>query len=536
MGGGILKVTAKGDFLAQGFSVLSGPNTVGPTTFDGNSIQFFGNASSLLMTDDLKLIAEDGKLTTIGIMPVPADDAADCSISSATFHATPRPDGNSIVEAKVISGDRYYLKQDKPPAPLILIGTAVYGLHETPFLEPPLTACDETAKDQRKGITCTYHFLASTDVLRAAQSFTVRDLAWTQFKKGGTVHFDPSFTSLVLLAANQAAPADNAAPDSKPAKPKGGSASAKPAAPALPPVYTLSGNDLYALKALKPINCAPGKSGCLDIYEGLSHFNLTDQNFQVTSKTTAVITFTPAGENPVLTPTPAISLARESKTKASIFDKDTAGNDTEATIFYTTDGTTPTTDPSVSNFYEGPFSVTAGMAIKAIAVSDKYFPSAVAVAKVTTKPKDKATLNVVQIPASTGTASLLAYKFYRFVWHPTRGEPVEWDLPAPQQTTPTVTASTILNQSDSTEVTFSNVQVLANSTTLPITFTFDGTVLTNPIFKYDPAAMTLKFLITSNMTAKPGHKELLLNGYTMAPGTSTATAVQIELPFDVTKR
>jgi len=38
------------------------------------------------------------------------------------------------------------------------------------------------------------------------------------------------------------------------------------------------------------------------------------------------------------------------------------------------------------------------------------------------------------------------------------------------------------------------------------------------------------------MTAKPGHKELLLNGFTLAPGSVTPKAVQIELPFEVTKR
>src|SRR5580658_2613822 len=84
------------------------------------------------------------------------------------------------------------------------------------------------------------------------------------------------------------------------------------------------------------------------------------------------------------------------------------------------------------------------------------------------------------------------------------------------------------NESDSTEVTFSNIQPL--DTAQPITFTYDGNVVTNPapVFKYDPAAGTVKILITTAMTAKPGHKELLLNGFTLAPGTATPAAVQIE--------
>jgi hypothetical protein len=540
MGSGVLKVTANGEFLSQGFSVMNGPAFISPTTFDGSRIEFFANATNLLMDDDLQLMDETGKTTPLALRPVldDSDDPNACSIAGASFGATPRPDGNSRVEAKVTTGTRYRL-QDKPPVPLFLIGTQVYGLHETPFLEPPSEACHDTVKDQQKGITCIYHFLASTDILRAAQNFTVRDLTWTQFKKSGTIQFDPSFTSLTLLATNQPPPPDNTAPDSKSAKSKptpAAKATPKAATPALPPVYTLTGNDLYALKDLKPLNCAPGKSNCLDTYQGLSRFELTDQNFQVTSKTTAVVTFTPAGDNLALTPTPLISLANGSKTKASITDKDSMGNDTGAKIFYTINGTTPSTDLSESNYYEGAFPVTAKVTVKAIAISDKHFPSAVAIANVTPNPNDRTALHIVQIPTSTGTASQLAYKAYRFVWHPTKGEPIEWDLPVPQQTAPAVTASSILNQSDSTEVTFSNVQVLANSTTLPITFAFDGNLLTNPIFKYDPTAMTVKILITGNMTAKPGHKELLLNGYTMAPGTTTQTAVQIELPFDVTKR
>jgi hypothetical protein len=243
MGGGVLKVSAQGEFLAQGFSVLSGQSTVGPTTFDGDHIQFFGNAASLLITDDLKLIAEDGKQSPVGMQGIDAGNANACSITRAELRATPRPDGNAMVEATINSGSRFVLKEDGPLKPLFLIGTQVYGLHETPFLETPERAC--RSRRREGGVTCTYHFLASTDVLRSAESFTVRDLAWMQLKKSGKIDFDPSFSSLTLLASNQAPPPDNAAPIALPTPgaktpaPKPGTKTvetpAKPSAPGLPP-------------------------------------------------------------------------------------------------------------------------------------------------------------------------------------------------------------------------------------------------------------------------------------------------------------
>jgi hypothetical protein len=625
MGGGTLKVTANGEFLSQSFSVMSGPNVISPTTFDGSRIEFFANAANLLITDDLRLVDESGKTIPLALSPVlgsDSDDQNSCGIAKASLEATPRPDGNSWVEAKVATGKRYKKTADEQPAPLFLIGTQVYGLHETPFLESPSQACEDGGADPPGGITCTYHFLASTDLLRAAQSYTVRDLSWTTFKYSDKIRFAPAFTSLALLATNQPPPTDNSAPtapekpnlkcavpkpppgkpvasepsqtqasaqgktqtsavtsgqaraprsvprqppqsttsaEGQPEKPaptpnctgpkKITAAPPKTAAPALPPVYTVTGTDFENLQSPKNWNCHVSDSDksnsdkpdsdCLEVYEGLSKFTLTPDNFQVTSRTTAVITFAPAPDNSVMTPTPVIGLANGSKTMASISDVDTDGKDTNARIFYTTDGTTPTTDPSVSNLYyeRKPFPITAKPTIKAIAVSEKHFPSTVATATVIAKANEKNAFDVVQIPASTGTASQLAYKSFRFVWHnASHGELIEWDLPVPQTTPAAVTASTILNESDSTEVTFSNIQPL--DTAQPITFTYDGNVVTNPapVFKYDPAAGTVKILITTAMTAKPGHKELLLNGFTLAPGTATPAAVQIELPFDVTKR
>jgi hypothetical protein len=338
MGGGILKVSARGTFLAQGFSVMSGPNVIPPTTFDGTGIEFFANAATLLMDDNLKLVDENGKSTLLGMKP-PVNDPS-CSIVSESVHAVPRPDGNSLVEAKILTGMRYKEEVDKAPNPLFLIGTQVYGLHETPFLEPPSSACSGQGADL--GVDCTFHFLAPTDTLRAAQNFKIRDLAWTQLRASGKIEFDPSFTSLALLATNPPAKEDNSAPTNTNPKPSAGNhvaagtgssahgstagasnstaSETKLATVAMPPIYTLAGNDLFAkLASSDHWNCdtksdpknpkEKEKVNCLDVYQGLSRFILLkDENFQVTSKTTAVISFTPAPDNPALTPMPTIQI------------------------------------------------------------------------------------------------------------------------------------------------------------------------------------------------------------------------------------
>jgi hypothetical protein len=104
MGGGIVKVTADGTFYASGFTAMSGPTTLSPTTFDGASIQFFSSASNLILTDDLKLVSEDGVTTELGVRP---NEGMSCGIQSATLNAIPRPDGNSWVEMQVKTTDRY---------------------------------------------------------------------------------------------------------------------------------------------------------------------------------------------------------------------------------------------------------------------------------------------------------------------------------------------------------------------------------------------------------------------------------------------
>jgi hypothetical protein len=209
MGGGIVKVSAGGRFFQQGFSVLSGPNTIGPATFNGESVQFFANAANLLLMDDLQLAAEDGTIKSLGIRPV-RGDSQECGITRAEVIAVPRPDGISMVEAKIQIGTYFNLRDDSPPRPLFLIGNQVYGLHETPFVAPAPEYCQPSNVITGAGpVECTYHFLASTEALRTAQTFIARDLSWIDFKKTGTIDFDPSFSGLVTLATATAPDLNN---------------------------------------------------------------------------------------------------------------------------------------------------------------------------------------------------------------------------------------------------------------------------------------------------------------------------------------
>lgn len=306
-----------------------------------------------------------------------------------------------------------------------------------------------------------------------------------------------------------------------------------PKPPALSSVYTLSGTDFESLLSPAAWNCTARGNDCLEVYQGLSKLSLTPDNFEVASRTTATLTVPPPTAAPFvyLTNTTSKSKGKNVTTTKATLSTATAG----ASLLYTTDNTTPNPVLNTSTtVYNEPFPVTKPGMLQVMAVQPGDLAPALVKVLIVPDPDGK----FVAFPQTPSAASQLAYKSCRFIWYTTRGEKVEWDLPIPQLTPAAVTASAVLNESDSTEITFSNVQVIASSAQYPITFTWDGNVLTTPapVFKYDPAGQTVKILITSAMTAKPGHKELLLNGYTMASGTTTPEAVQIELPFDVTKR
>ncbi len=524
MGGGIVKVSAEGEFFQQGFSVMSGPTTLGPATFDGEHIQFFANAATLLTTDDLKLVAENGQTADLGVKPI--KNAQACGIVSAHLTAVPRPDGNSWVEATITTGPAFKKNPDVDPNPLFLAGGQVFGLHETPFLKDAPNSCQIAAAG---GLTCTYRFLASTSALRSAQTFTARDLSWIGFKSTQKINFDPSFGSLVAMTSDSSSAGD-------------GSSSSKS-----PTLFTLTGTDLLNLPG--PANWSCGGNGCLEVFEGMSPIQLGIDNFQVPSATTAVIALGPKTAIPEISFTgnkitirasgagakknPPVPLAYPAAPPLPAH----ANPPKDPTqFFYTIGGAAPVVGPAATLYSDatgiptGGFAVGANIIVKAMATAPNQMPSPVAEARF----YKTAANNLV--PQYVLNASSGSYKFYRFLWHSTIGVPVEWDLSIPIDAAKSgVIASTILNVSDSTEVEFSGVNVLPDSPNSRISFLYNDQLVPNALFSYDAIKKVLKLMITSDMTAKPGHKEIVLNGFLQdTDGTSKTT--QILLPFDVTKR
>jgi hypothetical protein len=528
MGGGIVKVSADGSFFEPGFSVMSGPNLIGPAPMDGKHIQFFATAASLLLMDDLKLLAENGKTTALAIKTA---DGADCAIRKASLNAVPRPDGTSLVEARVISGSSYDLSVDKTPHPLFLIGSQVYGLHETPFLEPPRTACHPLNKgsDRGKGgIHCIYHFLAPTSSLRTAETFTVRDLAWAQFKKTGTIELDPSFsglTSLVTVKAsdgNSMLSTSKAGVANKPAPPRNKSGG-KDSASQSPPVFTLSGTDFQRIRNW---NCS--FPGCLEVYQGFEEYSLGSSNFKTFGRTAATIAF----GSKAVPPTCTATFAPGTPIKYNInLDSKTP----DAKIFYSIGG------GDLTPYSKTAFSVPTNTTINSYAVADGDARSVESTWTIPSpdcptpaKAKAKAQAQTAD-PANTSTSPQLTYASYRFVWHPHFGGAVVWDLSPPKNDAAASSATPLLNEGDVTDITFSGVDIWNDPTTISFSFNGMPLVTPSPLFSYDAAKKTLKFYVTSDMTSKPGHKVIVLNA---KKGTSSAdlSAAQVLLEFDVTKR
>ena len=279
MGNGLLKISARGDFFASGFTALSGPNTIAPMIFDGKSVQLFASAAGLMMADDLKLLAEDGRTTDLGMHS--RFGSARCGIFSSSLSAKPRPDGTSVVEATIRSAPNFLLSLDRAPRPLFLIGASVYGLHETPFIGARSTGDDcIAATPPALGTTCKFHFVAPTNDLRTAATYRVRDLAWREFREQGPISFDPSFTALTILGTKPTS-ATAVCPSTQPVI-------APNCTP--PPLYTLTGFDFDKLASAAHWSCQ--NAGCIEVYEGLNALPLTPANFQVVSRTTAVLQLT----------------------------------------------------------------------------------------------------------------------------------------------------------------------------------------------------------------------------------------------------
>ncbi len=198
MGSGQLKLTATGNFFTSSLSVLSGQSALSTVFFDGKAIEVFGNAHDLIEAGDLKLVGQNGQNTPFAIAVDTSKSRNDvCGITASKLRAIPRPDGNSVATLDLTIGANFMTHgEDGEPRPLVLIGSQVYGLRESPFLNEPGTRCDSYLPT-----TCRYRFIAPTTTLRNAQTFDVRDFAWEQMASTGHIEFLPSFTSVKALAA-----------------------------------------------------------------------------------------------------------------------------------------------------------------------------------------------------------------------------------------------------------------------------------------------------------------------------------------------
>lgn len=450
LGGGILKVAAKGSFFSSGFVAMNGASTIAPTTFDGQSLELFAGAQSLLLADDLELVGEDGTPTRLATASRFHGEQCGLKKDSLTVRATPRPDGNSQVEVKLTTGENFSITADGQPKPFILIGAQTYGLRETPFIDAgctqlvaPATGAAGSATGatgpatgaatSAMGAACTYRFLAATDVLRTAERLHIADLAWTDFRGSGAIAFDPAFAGISLLATQKAPAAGGKVPK------KGPLLTAAPP----PQLYMLTGFELDGL-ARPRWNCH--SAGCFALYRGLEQFCLAPSNFQVLSKTNAVLSLDDSKEYPTC-----------------------------------------------------------------VAAWAAEVPA------------------IVPMAGSLAAVSQYEYKSLRLMYYPATGPPIEWALPVPSATPTAVTASEILNVGDSTQLTFNGVALAGTVQSLM----FESMVFSNTAYKYDGTKQTLTVQIPSALTAKAGHKELIVADSVLNSGGKTH---QILLPFDVTRR
>ncbi len=181
---------------------------------------------------------------------IPVKPNKACGITDAKLDAIPRPDGTAAVVAHVRRGDEYaYASDDLPgtdgnPHYKILIGSKVYGLLETPFLESDLP--------EPKGPDKTYRFEAEASDLRSARNFMVRDLAWDETAKPGTIRFAPTFTSASKLADDPATDPDSPGSMDPPPPPKVAGAKAAPAKAPTPKLvwYEVKGADFRQIEQL----------------------------------------------------------------------------------------------------------------------------------------------------------------------------------------------------------------------------------------------------------------------------------------------
>jgi len=201
LGAGQISLKAHGQFYSSSLGVITGANTLIPRAYDGTTIEVDSSAHDLLQAGELSIIDPNGQTGPFAVAPNPRRA---CGIINSEMQAVPYPDGNSRVTLSLGLGGDYNVNNsaDGPPHPLILIGDAVYGLKETPFLDyGSFCFTMQTGTQNPAHTTCQYSFTAPTTSLRNAQTFLVRDLTWVGFSKVGSIQFSPSLVSLAISSS-----------------------------------------------------------------------------------------------------------------------------------------------------------------------------------------------------------------------------------------------------------------------------------------------------------------------------------------------
>ena len=287
VGNGVLKIRAHGSFFSPAITMQNGNKTYPPVITDGHEIQFYAPAKDLLLNGELKLLSNAGFSTSLTI---PSTDPRGCRLDSTSMWAIPQADGTARVTMIVKSGKKFE-EQKIQPHPLVLIGTDVYGLKEKPFQNPSF--CD--SKD-----VCLYHFTAPADSLRAAGSYYVRDISWSNSSLSSTIRFTPFMAKLSLYSQDSSKPAPESADAKIVVRIVNRQKTATPPKPASPPVtYMIAGTNLKYLTDQDVFDMKVYMMGAAD--------GIVPTKLSVLSDSQALVTlpYTPAGKSITLAWSPS---------------------------------------------------------------------------------------------------------------------------------------------------------------------------------------------------------------------------------------
>jgi hypothetical protein len=589
LGGGQLKLSATGNFYSSSLGVLSSQNTLSTLFFDGSTLEAYGSALNLLESGDLKIVGQNGQNAPFAILTNSTrQNDLTCGIARATTHAVPRPDGNSRAFVDLDLGESYRLAEDGEPRPLVLINSQVYGLKESPFLKGQ---CTPEALPPQPAIPakCHYEFVVPTVNLRNGQTFLVRDLAWDQLRFAGTVEFIPSFTAAKVLAT-PAAPSITSQPvsqeivagtvasfrvvaSSKLPRPlayqwaRDGEAIVGANGPSYSLMATAADDGVrFSATVSNVAGVVTSNLATLTVDSAAVRPSVIKEPADQTAQTGYKATFSVVakGTDPLTyqwrrggaaiagatsssyTP-PRVSTADDGAT-FSVVVSNSAGSASSRNATLTVTGTptsipaeTPAADSKTNTAYE-----ITGYDFRRIANSaacNRTFDGPCLNVYADSTPLDKSAFTVVSdnlatlqgVPASTKSL------WFQIYWSPAPGPVPDpestmiWELAIPKandDSSPTVVGTpAFLYVGDTQTLSFSSPLFSAFATAAsPIPITFNGSTTTGT---YDSTKKVLKILITTAMTAVPGHKEMTV---TVPAALGSGTPQPTTLTFDVVRQ